>query len=491
MSATLGKPSLQDFERLEGAPADSPAGSRFRLDYHHLATCIEAFGDFVAASVAISSGFAIYRLLRLGRAIAYSPTVVVFGSLLGALVITIMLDRNGVYRRGSGILRISETERILRVSAQAFLLFLPVIIFSARPMSRWILALGFLLVPLAITIEKQLLFATVRQLHLRGRGARKAIIYGAGFTGRRVFSSLLCSRGSWIRPVCFVDDDLSLAGQKIYALGYHRNDHLDVVSGPITTELMREYGANMLVIAIPSLDSDKMVALAEIAGSGNAELTYVPGQTIQEDAPVNYVDIDGIILATVGEQEPMPFYDIGKRALDLCCSLIGLVLLSPLFLLLAAAVRLDSDGPVFFHQQRVGKGGRLFDIYKFRTMHVDAPKYGYSPKVSQDKRITRLGTILRKASLDELPQLLNVIKGDMSMVGPRPEMPFIVASYGQRERRRLSVIPGITGLWQLSADRAFLIHESPQYDLFYIRNRGFFLDLAILLHTVVFAVRGV
>ncbi len=172
-------------------------------------------------------------------------------------------------------------------------------------------------------------------------------------------------------------------------------------------------------------------------------------------------------------------------------SMTLLILTAPVLALLAQAVRLDSEGPVIFKQRRVGKNGRLFDIYKFRTMRADAPKYGFSPTESEDTRITRVGRFLRKTSLDELPQLWNVVKGDMSLVGPRPEMPFIVEQYGRRERQRLCVVPGITGLWQLSADRAFLIHENLQYDLYYIRNRGFFMDMAILLHTAFFAMKGV
>jgi lipopolysaccharide/colanic/teichoic acid biosynthesis glycosyltransferase len=102
-----------------------------------------------------------------------------------------------------------------------------------------------------------------------------------------------------------------------------------------------------------------------------------------------------------------------------------------------------------------------------------------------------VGRFIRRTSMDELPQLFNVLRGDMSLVGPRPEQPFIVEGYGVRERQRLCVLPGITGLWQLSADRAFLIHENLQYDLYYIRHRGFFLDLSILAHTALFAMRGV
>jgi lipopolysaccharide/colanic/teichoic acid biosynthesis glycosyltransferase len=107
-----------------------------------------------------------------------------------------------------------------------------------------------------------------------------------------------------------------------------------------------------------------------------------------------------------------------------------------------------------------------------------------------DPRLTKVGRILRRLSLDELPQFVNVVLGDMSLVGPRPEMPFIAQNYNSAERKRLNVMPGITGLWQLSGDRAFPIHESLDYDLYYIRHRGMFMDLAILIHTVAFAMRA-
>jgi lipopolysaccharide/colanic/teichoic acid biosynthesis glycosyltransferase len=124
-------------------------------------------------------------------------------------------------------------------------------------------------------------------------------------------------------------------------------------------------------------------------------------------------------------------------------------------------------------------------------MLTDAPQYDYSPTSTADPRITRIGRFLRRTSLDELPQIMNVLKGEMSLVGPRPEMPFIVEGYNALHRLRLMVKPGITGLWQLSADRASPIHENIEYDLYYIRNRCFFMDLAILLHTVIFAAKGI
>ena len=130
-------------------------------------------------------------------------------------------------------------------------------------------------------------------------------------------------------------------------------------------------------------------------------------------------------------------------------------------------------------------------MFKFRTMHVSAYPYEFSPQAPTDPRITRLGRFLRRTSLDELPQLLNVLQGNMSLVGPRPEMPFIVEQYTPRHKQRLQVKPGLTGLWQLSGDRNYLIHENIEYDLYYIQHRNFFMDLAILLHTTIFAMRGV
>jgi len=184
-------------------------------------------------------------------------------------------------------------------------------------------------------------------------------------------------------------------------------------------------------------------------------------------------------------------YFISKRIFDFVVSSILIVTLLPLFFLIALLIKLDSHGPAIFTQRRVGKNGLIFNIYKFRSMYIDTPRYDFSPTESYDRRITRIGRFLRRTSLDELPQLVNVFIGNMSLVGPRPEMPFIVRSYDKIQRQRLQATPGITGLWQLSADRAFQIHENIHYDLFYIQNRTFLADITILVHTLFFAMRGV
>jgi lipopolysaccharide/colanic/teichoic acid biosynthesis glycosyltransferase len=192
---------------------------------------------------------------------------------------------------------------------------------------------------------------------------------------------------------------------------------------------------------------------------------------------------------TTLSEEHVTFWsdEFAKRAMDATLSSVVLVLLSPFLIFLAILIRLDTPGSPFFVQTRVGRGGRLFHIYKFRSMHKAVPKYDLSPTTSADLRITRLGRSLRKYSLDELPQLINVLRGDMSLVGPRPEMPFIVEHYNSQQRQRLQATPGITGLWQLSADRALPIHQNIHHDLYYIQNRSLSMDLGILIRTVLFA----
>jgi len=184
-----------------------------------------------------------------------------------------------------------------------------------------------------------------------------------------------------------------------------------------------------------------------------------------------------------------PFYTTGKRAFDVAFS-VGLMLLaSPLLIAAGLLVKLTSKGPVFFRQVRIGYDGRPFTLYKFRSMYVEAPAYAFTPTSDDDPRVTQVGRFLRPSSIDELPQLINVLRGDMSVVGPRPEMPFIVETYSPELRQRLAVKPGLTGLWQISPARYQLIHENPQYDFYYIENASFVLDMRIVAQTVALILR--
>jgi exopolysaccharide biosynthesis polyprenyl glycosylphosphotransferase len=462
------------------------------FSFEQIVTAVEVIGDFVAAALGLVLAYQLYRWLGLGKDVSYSQTAVVAASAVYGFLFVLLLDREGAYRNGPGLLQIRSTERLLRVSVQSFLVLLPVVVFTAHAVSRWVLVIALLLVPLLVFIHKQLFEFGVSQLHAQGWGIRKAIIYGAGYTGKRIFSVVSRDRRLGIQPIMVVDDDYLRVGPEFFTCDYRRERGAPVIGGPVDARLIRDMGAKLVLIAIPSLGSEKFSAVAHAAREAGATLAYVASnQSISSDEWIDQMDLDGILLSSIGAPQSKFFYEQLKRLLDISISILIIGLISPMLLAVALAIRFDSKGPVIFRQRRVGKGGRLFNMYKFRSMHVDAPKYGYSPTEAMDPRITRVGRFIRRTSMDELPQLFNVLRGDMSLVGPRPEQPFIVEGYGVRERQRLCVLPGITGLWQLSADRAFLIHENLQYDLYYIRHRGFFLDLSILAHTALFAMRGV
>lgn len=191
-----------------------------------------------------------------------------------------------------------------------------------------------------------------------------------------------------------------------------------------------------------------------------------------------------------------PTYLITKRCFDFTASLIGLILLSGFFLVLAVLIKLDDPhGKVFYSQTRLGKDGRHFQMWKFRSMVAGADKMvdkllkkndveGAMFKIKDDPRITRVGRVIRKYSLDELPQLYNVLRGDMSLVGPRPPLPREVVKYTDYDRQRLTVVPGVTGLWQISGRNELGFAEMVALDIHYINNACISEDLKILFKTV-------
>jgi lipopolysaccharide/colanic/teichoic acid biosynthesis glycosyltransferase len=276
----------------------------------------------------------------------------------------------------------------------------------------------------------------------------------------------------------------------VLELGYRDRLSIPVLATSITPELLAAYRCTAVVLVTDGLRAEQIEAAAQCARIAQAKIAFVSDRKMHEGSRSSCRDIDGVMLT---RDEPWAWrgvYERGKRVLDVALSSVALAALSPVFVVVAMLIKMDSTGPVLFIQDRVGLNGTIFRIFKFRSMYAESAQYEPSPTSSLDPRLTRVGRLLRRLSLDELPQLVNVIRGEMSLVGPRPEMPFIVQAYESNERKRLSVMPGITGLWQLSADRAFPIHENLEYDLYYVRNRGWFMDMAILIHTVLFAMRG-
>ena len=192
-------------------------------------------------------------------------------------------------------------------------------------------------------------------------------------------------------------------------------------------------------------------------------------------------------------------YSFLKRTVDITASATALLLLSPVFLVTSLAIKNDSKGPAMFTQKRIGKDGKLFEIYKFRTMVPDADKklfellendeeaakeYKLNKKLKNDPRITKIGNFLRKTSIDELPQLINVLKGDMSLVGPRPYLPREIDDMGNYYDTIIESKPGITGLWQVSGRSNTTFEDRLEFDMEYNENKGFFYDMGLLTKTV-------
>ncbi len=175
---------------------------------------------------------------------------------------------------------------------------------------------------------------------------------------------------------------------------------------------------------------------------------------------------------------------INKRIFDIVASGLAILVLLPVFVVISIAIKLSGKGPAIFRQERAGKNGKPFIFYKFRTMRVDVEPFGSSPKTSDDPRLTRVGKLLREYSLDELPQLFNILKGDMSFIGPRPLYVLQMAEWDERQKKRLLVKPGLTGLAQISGRGQLTREEKLELDVKYVETAGFLTDIKIILATI-------
>lgn len=473
---------------IKGAIGRTGSSGGIAERFERVLTFVEIVLDVLTASGAVIFAYFVNGFFI---AASRSLTQISIIALAFGVFCALMLDREGAYRRGNSLLRVRETERILRVCAQSYIVALALIRFGQWPLSMRSLNLATAVVCAALLAEKHLVYVVVRLLHARGLGVRKVIIVGAGYTGRRVYSALVRSPKLGLKPTAMFDENPLLDGTRVYEPSYKRDGCLQVKSVSFENLQLQDCSECIVVIAIPSLPRDKFVKLLNLATTANVKFAFVPTHHVPNDLWIEHSDIDGLLLESFAEPSSRTLYETAKRIFDITLSSCVLAVTLPFWLIFAVLIRYESPGPILFRQKRVGKGGRLFQFYKFRTMYQSAPAYSVSPTDSTDPRITPIGRFLRRTSLDELPQLLNVLKGEMSLVGPRPEMPFLVERYTLLHRQRLQVKPGITGLWQISADRRFLIHENIEYDLYYIRNKSFFMDLAIALHTLFFAMRGI
>jgi exopolysaccharide biosynthesis polyprenyl glycosylphosphotransferase len=391
---------------------------------------------------------------------------------------------------------------------------------GVREFGRVLLAAGLVLAGIAIyawgwqqDVPRDLVALTLTAtaaLTVGVRWGQRAVLSNAQKKGRYTRTTLLVGHR---RGVVLLDEQLRRAPRLGYSVigcclpaadpAGQLPAGLPVLGGlDDVADLVREHHVDT-VAAIPSreLDGATLRHLGWELETTCADLLVAPTVTGRRGPRVRIRSVSGMSLLHVVRAQPRGARGLAKSVLDRVGAALLLVLVLPVMLAVAVAVKLSSQGPAIFRQQRVGRNGRVFPMLKFRTMDCDAERRvpelvgasdgnGVLFKMRRDPRVTRVGRFLRHYSLDELPQLLNVVKGDMSLVGPRPALPAEVATYDLDMRRRLVVKPGLTGLWQVGGRSNLSWEESVRLDLEYVENWSLLLDLAILWRTIRAVIRA-
>lgn len=326
-------------------------------------------------------------------------------------------------------------------------------------------------------------------LRTKGIGVQRVLVVGAGDVGKAVLRTMLARRELGYVPVGYVDDNPDRASVSLGRLkGLGGTENLG--------QTVRNNFVELVIITLPWSEHDRILELVQVCKRVGVESRIVPDVFQLNLRQVHIENLDGIPLMGVnGEVAFQGKHWVLKRAIDLGLIIVVSPVLLVLFGLIALAIRLEGEGPVFYSQRRVGLNGREFNIYKFRSMipnaealrdqlvkeHGEDPRH---PKIKNDPRITHVGSFIRRTSLDELPNLINVVRGQMSLVGPRPPTPDEVRLYEPWHMQRLQVLPGLTGLWQVSGRNEVPFDEMCLLDIYYIENWSVKMDAQILMMTV-------
>ena len=459
--------------------------------FYKLVLLIYPLVDFAILAFAIMFSYNLYWLMGIGKHVYYEQFHIIPVSSVFALITVVIMHIFGVYKNQSSLLNAEEIKNVIKGISLSFLLLGVILVFGKIDISRYVLLFSYLFSLIFVVSEKMIFYHVSPFTKFLKGFQKKILIYGAGELGRALFREIANSPKLRIDPIGFIDDDPNKKGFLCYQSGFNSSDCIRVLGTRGDIERLKEsYDIDEVYVAISNINNEKLIEILDYLKDKNIKASFVPNLY---KVFVHNVRIDKIreIPVVIEEEEIEPVYLRFKRYLDVLLASVISILLLPLFVIISIAIKMESKGSVIFIHNRVGKGGGIFKLYKFRTMYIESNPYAVNPIDLDDPRITRVGRFLRKTSLDEIPQILNILKGDMSFVGPRPEMAFIVEQYNEIHKERLKVTPGITGLWQLSGDRKKAIHENMDYDLYYKKHVSFFLDLAILIETLIFAFRGI
>jgi exopolysaccharide biosynthesis polyprenyl glycosylphosphotransferase len=395
-----------------------------------------------------------------------------------------------IYREQRGRSWFEEIYTILNGATNATVLVMA-LSFLLRPevFSRLMIIEATVLVVILLSAIR-LAYRIVQQtLRSRGVGVERVLVIGAGDAGRAVLSAIIARPDLGYVSVGYLDDRPE-RGQvnmgRVRGLG-----DLDKLPG-----LLRDHCADLVIITLPWAARQRIMDLVATCEEYATPVRVVPDLFQLNMSQVSIENLEGIPLLGLRTDSRINRASyLLKRAIDLTLIILSMPISLPLSLLIALAIKLDTSGPVLFPHRRVGKDGREFNMYKFRSMYDKADqmrdeliaKTGADPKRPKwehDPRVTRVGKWIRRTSIDELPQLINVLRGEMSLVGPRPPTPEEVKHYEAWHRQRLNILPGATSLWQVSGRSKVPFEEQCLLDIYYIENWSFGLDIQILLRSI-------
>ncbi len=449
--------------------------------------------DILLINVAFLVAYWLRYSLQLFRSVdpANNVPYMVYLPLVGLLTVVLVLSnrREGAYdvRRGHPL--VDDIYGVINATTTAIMLLVVLVFFYRRLFySRIIFIYAGLMIVLLLGLARIVRNAVLSRLRQAGQGVDRVLIIGAGETGRTVIRNLIAQPDLGYRVIGFLDDDPLKSTTDlgpIKALGAIDN----------LPQAIRENAIDQVIITLPWQYHRKVVRLVTESEQAGVRARVVPDMFQLSMGGADIEDLNGIPLISIKETTLTGWNLTLKRVVDLTLAVVAVILLAPLWLLVALAIKLDSPGPVFFRQPRAGRLGKPFTVYKFRSMYQDAEAQleklrqknevaGPMFKIREDPRRTRVGRFIRKTSIDELPQLINVLRGEMSWVGPRPALLSEVAQYQDWHRKRLEVQPGMTGLWQVSGRSDLTFDEMVMLDIYYGENWSLGLDIQIMLRTV-------
>jgi exopolysaccharide biosynthesis polyprenyl glycosylphosphotransferase len=474
-----------------------------RRNFESMFLVIQVWVDGATTLVGCLLGLWLFPSLFNLEATGIVPHVELFVLIVGVTLVTFWFM--GLYRSQKSILNVEEYRQLAKAVAISFLTTCTLVFMlreaqaleevnhwfyrALRPVyeilklegtdsySRVMLLLIFVCVMLVSIVQRAVMFRVLSRLHARGIGNVNVAIYGTGPLARRLQQKLRLFPTLGYNFIGYLERVQDRRGDTVggwQVLG--SEDALDL--------LKERHQIRQVIVAKPELEEEELIALCRKFEDFGIRYQVVPHLYHFFSRRFSVETLDSLPLITPQALPMRPIYNFFKRVMDLTIAGSALLVSLPVIIVLAIWIKRESPGPMFFTQYRRGAFNRSFRIFKFRTMYSDMCGDAITPQTSRDPRITPSGRFLRKTSLDELPQLWNVVRGDMSLVGPRPEMPFIVENYDDLQMMRLDVKPGITGLWQVSEARKAPIHENVDYDLYYIENQSVILDLTIFIMTL-------